>query len=148
YAPRTGGRMTVTIGRRKLLAALGGVAVAWPLAARAQQSDRVRRIGVLMNLVAADPEGQGRLAAFLPAPQGLGWIASHNVRIETRWSAGDPDRARAYGAELVALAPDVILADGGTTLDPLLKVTRTVPIVFVNVTDPVGGGFVESLPRP
>src|SRR5262245_40844402 len=101
-----------------------------------------------MNLAEADPEGQARLAAFLQALQASGWADSRNVRIETRWSAGDPEHARAYAAELVALAPDVILADGGTTVGPLLNATRTVPVVFVNVTDPVGGGFVESLARP
>src|SRR5262249_20052011 len=129
---------------------LGGAAVAWPLAVRAQQpvGEQMRRIGVLVNLAAADPEGQARLAAFLQALQASGWADSRNVRIETRWSAGDPQRARAYPAELVALAPDVILADGGTTVGPLLNATRTVPVVFVNVTDPVGGGFVESLARP
>ena len=120
--------------RRQFITLLGGAAV-WPFAARAQQPERMRRIGVLMNLAAADPEGQA-------------WTDSRNVRIETRWSAGDPERARAYVAELVALAPDVILADGGTTVGPLLNATRTVPVVFVNVTDPVGGGFVESLARP
>jgi putative tryptophan/tyrosine transport system substrate-binding protein len=133
--------------RREFITLLGGAAAAWPLAAHAQHAGGIRRIGVLMNLTAADPEGQARLAAFLQALQGLGWTDSHNVRIETRWSGGEPDRARTYAAELVALA-DVILADGGTTVGPLLKATRTVPIVFVNVTDPVGGGFVESLARP
>jgi len=101
-----------------------------------------------MNLAAADPEGEARLAAFLQALQGSGWTDGRNVRIETRWTAGDPERARAYAAELVALAPDVVLADGGTTVGPLLNATRTLPVVFVNVTDPVGGGFVESLARP
>src|SRR5262245_21297347 len=101
-----------------------------------------------MNLAEADPEGQARLAAFLQALQASGWADSRNVRIETRWSAGDPEHARAYAAELVALAPDVILADGGTTVGPLLNATRTVPVVFVNVTDPIGGGFVERLARP
>jgi putative ABC transport system substrate-binding protein len=135
------------VRRRAFIMLLSGAA-AWPLPANAQQPDRVRRIGVLMNLTAADPEGQARLAAFLQALQRSGWTDSHNVRIETRWSAGDPDRARTYAAELVTLTPDVILADGGTTVGPLLKATRTVPIVFVNVTDPVGGGYVESLARP
>src|SRR5262249_43007067 len=103
--------------RREFIALLGGTAAAWPLAARAQQAgERMRLIGVLMTLAAADPEGQARLAAFLQALQASGWTDSRNVRIETRWSAGDPERARAYVAELVALAPDVILADGGTTV--------------------------------
>jgi putative tryptophan/tyrosine transport system substrate-binding protein len=136
------------VRRRDFITLLGGAAATWPLAARAQQGERMRHIGVLMNLTAADPEGQARVAAFLQALQGSGWTEGHNVRIETRWSAGDPDRARTYAAELVALAPDVILADGGTDVGPLLKATRTLPIVFVNVTDPVGGGYVESLARP
>jgi putative ABC transport system substrate-binding protein len=135
------------VKRREFISVLGGATAAWPLAARAQP-ERVRRIGVLMNLVAADPEGQARLASFLQGLQGLGWTDSQNLQIETRWSAGDPDRVRAYATQLIALAPDVILADGGTTVGPLLKATRTVPIVFVNVTDPVGAGFVESLARP
>ena len=140
--------MTAKMKRRDFITLLGG-ATAWPLAARAQQvGEQMRRIGVLMNLAAADPEGQARLAAFLQALQASGWADSRNVRIETRWSAGDPEHARAHAAELVALAPDVILADGGTTVGPLLNATRTVPVVFVNVTDPVGGGFVESLARP
>jgi putative tryptophan/tyrosine transport system substrate-binding protein len=133
--------------RRSFITLLGGAA-AWPLAARAQQPERIRRIGMLMNLGAADPEGQARLAAFLQGLQGSGWTDGYNMRIETRWSAGDPDLARAYAAELVALAPEVILADGASTVGPLLMATRTVPIVFVNVTDPVGGGFVDSLARP
>jgi putative tryptophan/tyrosine transport system substrate-binding protein len=135
------------VRRRQFIALFGGAA-GWPLAARAQQGERVRRVGVLLNLVAADPEGQARLAAFLQGLQGSGWVDGRNVRIETRWSAGDPNRARASAAELVALAPDVILADGATTVGPLLSASRTVPLVFVNVTDPVGGGFVESLARP
>src|SRR5262245_26551795 len=134
--------------RREFIALISSGVAAWPLAARAQQAERMRRIGVLMNLAAADPEGEARLAAFLQALQGSGWTDGRNVRIETRLTAGDPERARAYAAELIALAPDVILADGGTTVGPLLNATRTLPVVFVNVTDPVGGGFVESLARP
>src|SRR6267154_4316910 len=122
--------------RRAFIALLGGAA-AWPLAARAQQSDRVRRIGALMNLAADDPEGQARLAAFLQGLQQLGWIDGRNVRIDSRWGAGDADRSRRYAAELVALAPDVILASGGSVLAPLLQATRTVPIVFTIVADPV-----------
>jgi hypothetical protein len=99
------------VRRRDFITLLGGAAATWPLAARAQQGERMRHIGVLMNLTAADPEGQARVAAFLQALQGSGWTEGHNVRIETRWSAGDPDRARTYAAELVALAPDVILPD-------------------------------------
>ena len=133
--------------RREFITLLGGAA-AWPLAARAQQPERVRRIGVLMNLAADDPEGQARIAAFLQELQQLGWTDGRNVRIEYRWAAGDAERIRKYAAELVALAPDVILAPGSATAVPLLQATRTVPIVFVHVTDPVGAGFVESLARP
>ena len=140
--------MTVTIGRRELLVALGGAAVAWPLAARAQQRERMRRVGVLMNLAADDPEGQARLTAFAQGLQEFGWSEGRNVRIEYRWSAGQAERARKYAAELVALAPDVILATGSPSVMPLLELTRTLPIVFVQVADPVGAGLVESLARP
>jgi putative tryptophan/tyrosine transport system substrate-binding protein len=133
--------------RREFITGLGGAAAAWPLAARAQQS-AVRRIGVLMNLAADDSEIQARLAPLLQGLQEVGWTVGRNVRIDYRWGAGDPDRIRRFAAELVALAPDVILASGGTTVAPLQQVTRTVPIVFVNVTDPVGSGFVASLGRP
>jgi putative ABC transport system substrate-binding protein len=120
-----------------LLAAFGGAAVAWPLAARAQQGERVRRIGVLMNMAADDPKGQTRLLAFAQALAQAGWTDGRNVRIDTRWGAGDPERIRKYAAELVALAPDIILACGGTTLGPLRQVSRTVPTVFTGVGDPV-----------
>ena len=140
--------MTVTIGRRELLAALGGAAAAWPLATRAQQGERVRRIGVLMNLAADDPETLARLAAFHQGLQEAGWVVGRNLRIDYRWGAGDSERTRKFAAELVALAPDVILTTGAVALGPLQQVSRTVPIVFVNVTDPVGGGFVASLGRP
>jgi putative tryptophan/tyrosine transport system substrate-binding protein len=133
--------------RREFIALLGGAA-AWPLAARAQQADRRARVGALLNLTADDPQSAARLAAFAQGLQEAGWSIGHNVQIETRWSAGDSDRARRYAAELLALAPDVILADGSSTVTPLLRASRTVPIVFVNVTDPVGGGLVESLARP
>ena len=139
--------MTVTIGRRELLAALGGAAVAWPLTASAQP-ERVKRIGVLVNLAADDPESAARNAAFLQSLQQLGWTDGRNLQIEYRWGAGDSERTRKFAAELVALAPDVILTTGAVTLGPLQQVSRTVPIVFVNVTDPVGGGFVASLGRP
>src|SRR5499427_8491031 len=122
--------MTVTIGRRELLAALGGAAVAWPHAARAQQPERMRRIGVLMNMAADDPTGQTRLLAFAQALAKADWTDGRNVRIDIRWGAGDPERIRKYAAELVGLAPDVILASGGTTLGPLRQVSRTVPMVF------------------
>ncbi|MFZ0116415.1 MAG: ABC transporter substrate-binding protein, partial [Xanthobacteraceae bacterium] len=134
--------------RREFISLLGGAAVAWPLAARAQQPSGMRRIGVLMNLAADDPEGQTRIAAFLKALQQLGWADGRNVRIDTRWGAGNADDFRKYAAELVALAPDVILATGAATVRPLLQATRTVPIVFVQVIDPIGVGFVDSLARP
>ena len=140
--------MTVTIGRRELLAALGGAAAGWPLAARAQQMRRIRRIGVLMSTTSDDVEGQARIAAFLKGLQQWGWAVPGNVRIDTRWGAGDADRIRKFAAELVALAPDVILASGGAVAGPLLQLTRTVPIVFTLTPDPVGAGFVESLARP
>src|SRR5262249_35363398 len=141
------GRMTVTIGRRELLAALGGAAAAWPLASRAQQGERARRVGVLMSTAADDAEGRARIAAFLGELQKLGWIDGRNVRIDTRWPTST-EEVRTYVAELIALAPDVILATGSLSLSPLLEATRTVPIVFENVGDPVGGSFVESLARP
>ena len=133
--------------RRQFITILGGAA-AWPLAARAQQSERMRRIGVLMNLAADDPEAQVRLAAFHQGLQELGWTVGRNLRIDTRWGAGDADRYRRYSTELVALAPDVILAASGATVPWLLQATRSVPIVFAQVPDPVGAGFVESLAHP
>jgi putative ABC transport system substrate-binding protein len=134
--------------RRREFITLLGAAAAWPLAARAQQGERMRRIGVLMNLAADDAEGQARLAAFLRGLQQLGWIEGRNAHLDIRWGAGDAERFRRYAAELVALAPDLILAASGSTMPPLLHATRTVPIVFVQVADPVGNGFVASLARP
>jgi putative ABC transport system substrate-binding protein len=134
--------------RREFITLVGGAAAAWPLAARAQQPEQMRRIGVLMNVAADDPEGQARLAAFQQVLQQLGWSDGRNVRIDTRFGANDVDRDRRYAAELVALAPDVILAAGTPSVAALQKVTRSVPIVFVNVTDPVGAGFVDTLARP
>ena len=134
--------------RRQFITLLGSAGVAWPLAARAQQPERMRRIGVLMNLAADDPEALARVTAFRQGLQQLGWTDGHNVRIEYRWAAGDADRIRTYAAELVALAPNVILASGSPSVGALQQATRTVPIVFVNVTDPVGGGLVASLARP
>jgi putative ABC transport system substrate-binding protein len=134
--------------RRAFIMILGGAAAAWPLAARAQQPDRKRRIGVLMPLAANDTEGQVRNAAFLQGLQELGWTVGRNLRLDYRWAAGDADRLRTYAAELVALAPDVILASGTSTVGPLLRATRTVPIVFAGVADPVGAGYVGSLARP
>jgi putative ABC transport system substrate-binding protein len=131
------------------LATLGGAAAAWPLAARAQQgAERVRHIGVLTALPADDPVAQARVAAFAQGLQQSGWTIGRNLRIDYRWTAGDADRIRKYTAELAALAPDVILATGSTTVGPLLQATRAVPIVFVIVPDPVGAGLVDSLARP
>src|SRR5262244_3780594 len=134
--------------RREFITLLGGAAAAWPLAARAQQGERMRRVGVLMNLTADDPEASDRVTAFAQGLQQLGWTAGHNVRIDYRWGAVDADRSRRYAAELVALAPDVILASGVPVVTALLQATRTVPIVFVQVPDPVGAGLVASLARP
>src|SRR6266436_1720667 len=129
--------MTFCIGRREFITLLGGAAVAWPLAARAQ-GERLRRIGVLMSVAADGPEGQARLAAFLKGLQQLGWTDGRNVRIEHRWGAGDAERIRSYAAELVALSPDVILASGDIVGLALRQATRTVPIVFTLIADPVG----------
>jgi ABC-type uncharacterized transport system substrate-binding protein len=136
------------VKRRTFITLLGGAA-AWPLAARGQQHpDPMRRIGVLHTPAADDPEGQARNAAFLQGLAQFGWTDGGNVRIETRWAAGDADRIRRFVAELVMLAPDVIVTSGSATVGPLLQATRTVPIVFVGTPDPVGAGFVESLARP
>src|SRR5262249_20633108 len=143
-ARRRGDRM---IGRREFTFLFGGAAAAWPLTARAQQTDRVRRIGVFMNLAADGPEGQARTTAFVQALQQLGWTEGRNARIDTRWGT-DAASTRKYAAELVALAPDVILASASTATSALQQMTRTVPIVFVTVIDPVGAGYVESLRRP
>jgi hypothetical protein len=134
--------------RRQFITLLGGATVAWPLAARAQQQGRVRRIGVLMNLAADDPEGQARLAALLQGLQEVGWVIGRNAQIDIRWGAGDAEQMRKQVTEMVALAPDVILATGGSVVPSLLQATRTVPIVFTQTTDPVGAGFVNSLARP
>src|SRR5947209_9322491 len=133
--------------RRAFITLVGGAAAAWPLAASAQQRERMRRIGVLVNLPADDPQAQVRNAALLQGLQELGWTVGRNVRIDFRWGAGNADNTRKFAAELVALAPDVLLAPGTSTLEPLLQVTRAVPIVFVHTADPVGGGFVESVAR-
>jgi putative ABC transport system substrate-binding protein len=128
---------------------LGSAGIAWPLAAIAQQPDRVRTIGLLVAGTADDPEYQARLGAFRQGLEQLGWIDGRNVRIDARWASTNADALRKQAAELAALAPDVILAaTGTTTVVPLLEVTRTVPIVFVLLIDPVGAGFVESLARP
>ncbi|MFY9882846.1 MAG: ABC transporter substrate-binding protein [Pseudolabrys sp.] len=135
--------------RREFIGGILGSSATWPLAARAQQGEQMRRIGVLTSGAAADdPDGQVRSAAFVRGLQQLGWTDGRNIRIDYRWGAGDADNMRKYAAELVALAPDVILASGTASVAPLLQATRTVPIVFVQVTDPVGAGFVDSLAHP
>jgi putative tryptophan/tyrosine transport system substrate-binding protein len=140
--------MAIQIRRRHFISLLGGAVAAWLLAARAQQPERARRIGVLIPLAADDPQSQRRVTAFVQGLQELGWTDGRNVHIETRWTAGDADRMRRYAAELVALAPDVILGSGGTVVAALLDATRSVPIVFTLTPDPVGAGFVVSLSRP
>ena len=134
--------------RREFITLVGGAAAAWPLAARAQQAGRMRRIGALMNLAADDPEGQSRLAAFLQGLQEAGWSVGRNVRVDQRWAAGLIELYQRYAAELLVPAPDAMLASGGGAALELQKATRTVPIVFVNATDPVGVGLVASLARP
>jgi putative tryptophan/tyrosine transport system substrate-binding protein len=136
------------VKRRQFITLLGGATAAWPLTARAQQPERVRRIGLLINLAADDPESQARRAAFQQQLAQLGWIDGRNVRIIARWGAGDAVRIRRYAAELVASRPDVILATTSPSVAALQQATRTVPIVFASVVDPVGGGFVDSLTRP
>jgi len=140
--------MATKIGRRKIIAALSGAAISWPIAARAQQPERMHRIGVLMNFEAGEPEGQARELAFAQGLQKFGWTEGDNVQIDTRWAADDADRDRRYSAELVALAPEVILASASPSVVALQRITRDVPIVFANVIDPVGAGFVASLARP
>jgi ABC-type uncharacterized transport system substrate-binding protein len=134
--------------RREFISLLGGAAVALPCVARAQQGERMRRIGLLSGIAADDPVSQANYAAFVQGLQQLGWIEGRNVRIDGRWAAGNAATRRKYAEELVALAPDVILAQASASLGSLLQVTRTVPIVFVIVPDPVGAGFVNSLSRP
>ena len=134
--------------KRREFITLLGAAAAWPLAAHAQQPERMRRIGVLTNLAADDPEAQTRVGAFLQGLQEFGWAVGRNMRIDFRWGGGDAEKTRRYATELVALAPDVILTSGATALGPLLQATRSVPIVFAQVPDPVGSGLVNSLARP
>jgi putative ABC transport system substrate-binding protein len=134
--------------RRREFITLLGSAAAWPLMARAQQANRMRRIGVLMALAADDPQGQATLATLLQALQQLGWIDSRNVKIDYRWGGSNAGDLRKYAAELVTLGPDVLVATGGASIETLFRATRTIPIVFANVPDPVGSGFVESLSRP
>jgi putative ABC transport system substrate-binding protein len=134
--------------RREFVTLLGGAAAVWPLVARAQQPERMRRIGVLMNLTAEDAESQARNTNFLQALGELGWVDGRNVRIDYRWAAADPERFRVYAAELVASAPDVIVAFATPAAAALQQATRTVPIVFVSVIDPVGANVIESLSHP
>jgi putative tryptophan/tyrosine transport system substrate-binding protein len=134
--------------RREFIGLVGGLAVAWPVGVRAQPGDRMRRIGVLWSTSEDDPVAQARQAAFLQGLRQLGWIDGQNVRIDVRWAAGNLINARQYAAELVTLAPDVILASGGAIMGPLLQATHTVPIVFTIVTDPVGTGLIDGLSRP
>jgi putative ABC transport system substrate-binding protein len=134
--------------RREFMTLLGGAAAVWPLAARAQQRKQMRRIGALMPYSANDPQVQSRNAAFLQGLQQLGWSVGNNVEIDYRWSGGNEDDTRKYAAELVALAPDVIFTAGSAGAGPLRRATRTVPIVFTVVPDPVGAGLVDSLARP
>src|SRR5262245_30186987 len=136
------------IRRREFITLLGGAAATWPLAARAQQRERVRLIGVLLPATADDVEFQVRIAAFHQGLQQSGWTIGRNVRIDTRWATTGAAEIRRHAAELAALAPDVILAHAATTVGPLLQATRTVPVVFPSVVDPVGAGFVDSLARP
>src|SRR6516165_12037063 len=135
------------IGRREVITLLGGAA-AWPLTARAQQPERMRRIGVLLPATADDPEAQARVGAFLQALALLGWTIGGNVRIEIRWAGSNAADIRKHGAELVALAPDVILAGNASSVAPLVQLTQTVPIVFPVAGDPIGAGLIDSLARP
>ena len=134
--------------RRGFITLLGGAAAAWPFAASAQQIERMRRIGMLMNLAADDPESLRRITAFVQRLQQLGWTDGHNMRIDARWGAGDADRYRTLATELLALAPDVIVVATTSVTGVVRRATRTVPIVFVQVIDPVGGGFVDNLAKP
>jgi putative ABC transport system substrate-binding protein len=136
------------VRRREFITLVGGAVVSWPLAARAQQPERVRRIGVLMNLAADDPEAKTYIGTFLQQLQELGWTVGRNVQIDYRWTAGDASLVRNFAAELIALAPEVILTVGGSYVGPLQQATHSIPIVFVQVADAVGGGFVDSLARP
>ena len=137
------------IRRREFVTLLGGgAAAAWPLAARAQQAERIRRVGVLMNRAADNPDGQARLAAFQQTLQQLGWREGRNVRFDILWGADDVERERRYAAELIGLAPDIILAGGTLSMAALQQTGRSVPIVFAAIADPVGAGFVDSLARP
>src|SRR5262249_18929449 len=134
--------------RRDFITLLGGAAAAWPLAARAQQGERIRRCGILLSLDESDPEAKAQLSGFTHGIAELGWIEGRNLRMEVRWGSGDVDRIRTFAKELVALQPDVILSHGTPVTAALHRETRTIPIVFVTVSDPVGDGFVAGLPHP
>jgi len=136
------------IGRRTFITLLGGAAAAWPLAVRAQQSDRVRRVGVLMPYAADDPEARRYMEAFLQRLQELGWMIGRNVQIDYRWTPDFASRGRAVAAELVALAPDVVLTQTGTLVSDVQSASGSVPIVFTGVADAVGSGRIDSLARP
>ena len=140
--------MAIHIRRREAIFALCGVAFAWPLAGRAQQPDRLRRIGVLMGYAESDSEGQAFVAAFREGLQKLGWVEGHNLRIDTRWAAGDTELMQRFAKELVALQPDLILSQSTPATTALLQETRAIPIIFAIVADPIGSGFVASFPRP
>jgi putative ABC transport system substrate-binding protein len=137
------------VKRREFITLLGGVAAAWPLAARAQQpAERMRRIGVLMHVTENDSDGQARLAVFVEGLRELGWVEGRNVHFDIRWGLDDPNRYPRQAAELVAMTPNVLVAPTSFTLAALQRATRSVPIVFVGVIDPVGAGFVSSLAKP
>ena len=137
------------MNRREIITLIGGAAATWPLAARAQQRERMRSVGVLIPFAAHSTEGQNRVTAFAQALQQLGWSVGQNARLHYRWGDGtSATTMQKYAAELVALAPDVILADSSAALSPLLQATQTIPIVFAIVADPVGAGYVETLARP
>ena len=135
--------------RREFITLIGGATATWPLAARAQQPDRMQRIGMLMGYAESDREGQAFVAAFREGLQKLGWTEGHNIQIDTRWAADrDAEARQQFAKELVALQPNLILAHATPTTAALLQQTRTIPIIFVNVSDPVGSGFVVNFPRP
>jgi putative ABC transport system substrate-binding protein len=140
--------MAIHIGRREFIVTLGSAAAAWPLAARAQQGERMRRLGILMPLAENDPETQKRVTAFVRRLRELGWTDGGNIRIDYRWTGADVGRIRSAAVELVDLKPDAILADSALTVAPLQQMTDAIPIVFVSIADPVGSGFVASLARP
>src|ERR1700745_4063403 len=146
--PNRRGHMASHLGRRKFLATLGGAAAGWALGARREQAGRMRRIGLLMNRAADNPEGQDRLAAFHQGLQELGWNVGRNVRIDTRWTEDNADLGAKYATELLALAPDIILASGTLAVTGLQNISCTLPIVFASVADPVGAGIVDSLAHP